>query len=80
MQPERRAERHLHPQRQSDDDEADDQDDEHGRTVAGVGEGIVEAADDAALADREEAGEQPAFAAARAAALEPGRDRIDLRP
>ena len=44
MQPERRAQRHLHPQRQADDDEADDQDDEDRRPVAGIGEGIVEAA------------------------------------
>ena len=44
VQPQRRLVGDLHPQRQADDDEADDQDDEDRRAVAGVGEGIVEPA------------------------------------
>jgi hypothetical protein len=80
MYPERRIEGNLHPKRRADDDEADNEDDEDGRPVAGIGEGIVEPAIPAVPAQRQEAGEQLALAAARTAPLQAGLDRVHRRP
>ncbi|MNT99537.1 hypothetical protein D3C72_2424090 [compost metagenome] len=44
MQPKRRIEVHLHPERGADGDKADDQDDEDDGTIAGIGEAVVQVA------------------------------------
>src|SRR3569833_1871237 len=79
MPPDRRAVIDLQPQHRPDDDEADDQDDEDGRTVAGICERIVEPAGGAAWLQRQKAVEELALAAARAAAFEPDLNGIHRR-
>ena len=56
MNPKGRRKRELNEECQPDDDEADDHDYEHRRTVAGIDEGIVEPAHLAPRSNAEKAG------------------------
>src|SRR3546814_7446783 len=67
---ERRRELQFHPQRQADDDEAEDQDDKDCRAVAGIDLLVIEAAGRADRLDRQQAIKHRGFAAARAARSE----------
>src|SRR5690606_18604887 len=57
----------------------DEQDDKDRRSVAGIGEGEVEAAIAATARNLQEAGKEPALAASRTLAAQPRRNRIDRR-
>src|SRR5687768_15077891 len=63
VHPERRLVDELDDQRRTRDDEPGNEDDEHRRSVAGVGEGIIEAAGLAARPNCEQPVEQPALSA-----------------
>jgi hypothetical protein len=66
----------LHEERAAGDHEPDEEDDENGRPVGGIGEAEIEPAGAAARREFQETVEEAALAAARAAALQPGRDRL----
>src|SRR3569623_1779081 len=66
----------LDRHRREDDDESADQDDEYGRTVAGIGEAVVQTAAVAGLAQSEEAFEQGALAATRTASAQAAANRL----
>src|SRR5690606_18836751 len=70
----------FRPERQSDDDEANDQYDENRWPIAGVGEGIVEPAAAAIWRDGKKTGEQAPLPAAGAAPFHSGCERIDCGP
>ena len=72
VHPHRRMQLELDEERAAEHEEAQDEDGEYGRAVAGVGEGIAEPAALALLAQHQPAAEQRALAAARAAPLEAG--------
>jgi hypothetical protein len=74
MQPIGRLVDHLGDQSRGDDNCAADHNDEHRRTIAGIGEVEVETASLAAWPQCQKALEQPAFAAARAAAAQAAGD------
>ncbi len=64
MQPERRVDIDLHPERRADDHEADDQDDEDDRTIAGIRETIIELATAAGRPNLQQPVEELSLAAA----------------
>ena len=72
VHPHRRIELELDEERAAQDEKAQDEDGEHGGAVAGVGEGIAQAAALALLAQPQTSPEQRTPAAARTARLEAG--------
>jgi hypothetical protein len=76
MHPHRRAVGNLHKERAAGDHEADEEDDENGGPVGGIGEAEIEAAGAAARRELQETVEEAALAAARTAALQPRGDRL----
>ena len=68
MDPERRREAHIDPQREADGQRADDEDASDRRPIPRIMGAQVEPAGVAGLADVEQAAKQRALAAARAAA------------
>ena len=79
VHPQGRRERNFEPERQSNDEKTENQNDEDRGAVATVMSGQVETADLAWLVDREESGEQFSPPAARASAGKAGLQRRDRR-